>query len=104
MMTKRPTLAPGASTRLQCYSPDRKSTRLNSSHVEISYAVFCLKKKKKRLLLFVKMSSQAAVVRFLSCFPALFQAASGALGCMSLRTCHRLFLGVSGRHVGRVCE
>src|SRR5690349_22149044 len=28
---------------------DRKSTRLNSSHVEISYAVFCLKKKKARL-------------------------------------------------------
>src|SRR5690349_23787943 len=28
-------------------STDRKSTRLNSSHVEISYAVFCLKKKKK---------------------------------------------------------
>src|SRR5690349_23178464 len=27
--------------------PDRKSTRLNSSHVEISYAVFCLKKKTK---------------------------------------------------------
>src|SRR5207253_10210478 len=27
--------------------PDRKSTRLNSSHVAISYAVFCLKKKKK---------------------------------------------------------
>src|SRR6267378_2258233 len=27
--------------------PDRKSTRLNSSHVEISYAVFCLKKKKQ---------------------------------------------------------
>src|SRR5690349_23079329 len=27
---------------------DRKSTRLNSSHVEISYAVFCLKKKKTR--------------------------------------------------------
>src|SRR3989442_5370306 len=26
--------------------PDRKSTRLNSSHVRISYAVFCLKKKK----------------------------------------------------------
>src|SRR5690349_23152115 len=26
---------------------DRKSTRLNSSHVEISYAVFCLKKKKR---------------------------------------------------------
>src|SRR6266571_6713161 len=27
--------------------PDRKSTRLNSSHMSISYAVFCLKKKKK---------------------------------------------------------
>src|SRR5438067_4622059 len=30
---------------------DRKSTRLNSSHVSISYAVFCLKKKKKKLIL-----------------------------------------------------
>src|SRR5438874_4619880 len=29
---------------------DRKSTRLNSSHVEISYAVFCLKKKKNKKL------------------------------------------------------
>src|SRR3712207_8583696 len=29
---------------------DRKSTRLNSSHANISYAVFCLKKKKKHLL------------------------------------------------------
>src|SRR5215475_14873911 len=29
-------------------SRDRKSTRLNSSHVKISYAVFCLKKKKKK--------------------------------------------------------
>src|SRR5438309_8622094 len=29
---------------------DRKSTRLNSSHSSISYAVFCLKKKKKKLI------------------------------------------------------
>src|SRR5688572_32043766 len=29
-------------------APDRKSTRLNSSHSQISYAVFCLKKKKKK--------------------------------------------------------
>src|SRR2546422_1897629 len=29
-------------------APDRKSTRLNSSHGYISYAVFCLKKKKKK--------------------------------------------------------
>src|SRR5699024_2273038 len=28
-------------------TPDRKSTRLNSSHVSISYAVFCMKKKRK---------------------------------------------------------
>src|SRR3989442_8402087 len=31
---------------LRKQQPDRKSTRLNSSHVRISYAVFCLKKKK----------------------------------------------------------
>src|SRR3712207_7484062 len=31
---------------------DRKSTRLNSSHANISYAVFCLKKKKYAVLLF----------------------------------------------------
>src|SRR5699024_12596383 len=32
-----------------CRLQDRKSTRLNSSHVSISYAVFCLKKKKKKI-------------------------------------------------------
>src|SRR3712207_6912533 len=31
--------------------PDRESTRLNSSHAQISYAVFCLKKKQKTALL-----------------------------------------------------
>src|SRR5256885_5489644 len=39
-------LGRGAVTRLVVYI-DRKSTRLNSSHLVISYAVFCLKKKKK---------------------------------------------------------
>src|SRR3712207_8217349 len=34
---------------------DRKSTRLNSSHANISYAVFCLKKKKKSLYLYDKL-------------------------------------------------
>src|SRR5260221_9962178 len=42
---------PGLASRLQdmpAHNPaDRKSTRLNSSHTVISYAVFCLKKKKK---------------------------------------------------------
>src|SRR2546430_10798249 len=32
--------------RRYCWASDRKSTRLNSSHSQISYAVFCLKKKK----------------------------------------------------------
>src|SRR2546430_12833348 len=52
---------PAAPTSLSVYSPapmiglsptrpgiDRKSTRLNSSHSQISYAVFCLKKKKQQ--------------------------------------------------------
>src|SRR2546430_13476932 len=34
-------------TNLIIYQRDRKSTRLNSSHSQISYAVFCLKKKKQ---------------------------------------------------------
>src|SRR5690606_41935671 len=46
-----PSGATAASERVRCRtcrrSLDRKSTRLNSSHVKISYAVLCLKKKKK---------------------------------------------------------
>src|ERR1041385_9451457 len=38
--------------------PDRKSTRLNSSHGYISYAVFCLKKKKKQHQKNTKQASQ----------------------------------------------
>src|SRR2546430_10824766 len=40
----------GAGDIASCKNPegDRKSTRLNSSHSQISYAVFCLKKKKKK--------------------------------------------------------
>src|SRR5207249_11122052 len=37
----------GRSRKERVAARDRKSTRLNSSHVSISYAVFCLKKKKK---------------------------------------------------------
>src|SRR5690554_67276 len=40
-----------AKEKMAIYSLDRKSTRLNSSHVRISYAVFCLKKKNRRLVL-----------------------------------------------------
>src|SRR5439155_19084904 len=47
--SKQPTCSPA---RMTIGSPasDRKSTRLNSSHVAISYAVFCLKKKKLIIL------------------------------------------------------
>src|SRR5438445_13419779 len=42
-------LAPDHAPMIRAHRPrDRKSTRLNSSHANISYAVFCLKKKKTR--------------------------------------------------------
>src|SRR5439155_16265459 len=41
-----PSAVRGRRARLARTAEDRKSTRLNSSHVAISYAVFCLKKKK----------------------------------------------------------
>src|SRR5687768_17995118 len=44
----RRTMAKSASVRPGATWEDRKSTRLNSSHGYISYAVFCLKKKKKK--------------------------------------------------------
>src|SRR2546430_13675323 len=45
----RPLAVPGDETlrRHRLATPDRKSTRLNSSHSQISYAGFCLKKKKQ---------------------------------------------------------
>src|SRR2546427_8861099 len=56
-------LLPGGSSpsvmRVLTASRDRKSTRLNSSHSQISYAVFCLKKKKKKKK---KISSVASIL------------------------------------------
>src|SRR5437667_3089045 len=40
--------SPSTTNRREGLNQDRKSTRLNSSHITISYAVFCLKKKKKK--------------------------------------------------------
>src|SRR5215813_14589936 len=61
----RSTLRCAACHRLFAWRPhhsvDRKSTRLNSSHVRISYAVFCLKKKKQQnntLLIIKKNKNQ----------------------------------------------
>src|SRR5690625_6155865 len=48
------------STRTSCSAAeqeDRKSTRLNSSHVAISYAVFCLKKKNIIVVILISLSS-----------------------------------------------
>src|SRR5437899_4440543 len=44
-----PAATPGWTPRSRSRSIDRKSTRLNSSHLGISYAVFCLKKKRLRV-------------------------------------------------------
>src|SRR5256885_16585473 len=44
---RQPHAPPRVSGRSPSHKRDRKSTRLNSSHLVISYAVFCLKKKKK---------------------------------------------------------
>src|SRR3712207_8152436 len=46
----QPATAPAKICRAFLPGPDRKSTRLNSSHANISYAVFCLKKKKKQYI------------------------------------------------------
>src|SRR2546428_6730103 len=46
--TRRPDERPERENETRPGDPDRKSTRLNSSHDQISYAVFCLKKKKDR--------------------------------------------------------
>src|SRR5205814_4488281 len=47
-MTRAPVAAVAAVRETSIVFGDRKSTRLNSSHLGISYAVFCLKKKKKK--------------------------------------------------------
>src|SRR5690625_6982283 len=46
LLLSGPQMNPGEREQLAAAWGDRKSTRLNSSHVAISYAVFCLKKKK----------------------------------------------------------
>src|SRR5438067_6013588 len=51
---------------------DRKSTRLNSSHVSISYAVFCLKKKKNRATTVVDQPDNYRDHRV--CAPKIFDA------------------------------
>src|SRR6266511_115666 len=58
-------MLPRPSTDAHGHRADRKSTRLNSSHVKISYAVFCLKKKKKKNLItkFIKKKKNIYILR-----------------------------------------
>src|SRR3712207_7692385 len=53
-------------------TPDRKSTRLNSSHANISYAVFCLKKKTKIMIMLVRSDVHTSYLHY----------------CQSLLLCH----------------
>src|SRR2546426_7761559 len=47
-LPRTPNCGSGSNAKRKPSPADRKSTRLNSSHLVISYAVFCLKKKKKK--------------------------------------------------------
>src|SRR5256885_7412931 len=47
---------------------DRKSTRLNSSHLVISYAVFCLKKKKYIRMIYIHMYIHCAIISLFNIF------------------------------------
>src|SRR5262252_9995415 len=56
---RRPRSRVAAAPGCRCRSrSDRKSTRLNSSHTVISYAVFCLKKKKKKCVIQYKIKKK----------------------------------------------
>src|SRR5688572_32540542 len=57
-----PSSSPGIADGPSCFALDRKSTRLNSSHSQISYAVFCLKKKKKQKTAPTKMQHRTRVL------------------------------------------
>src|SRR5256885_13253624 len=52
---------------------DRKSTRLNSSHLVISYAVFCLKKKKKSSYILCKLSDARSIKPLRAAFNHQFE-------------------------------
>src|SRR2546430_11127344 len=58
---------PGLTDRDVAAALDRKSTRLNSSHSQISYAVFCLKKKKRSTTAAQYVSHCPANAHILSC-------------------------------------
>src|SRR2546429_3661430 len=81
---------PAISKSLRSNSRDRKSTRLNSSHGYISYAVFCLKKKKIHVAEGVMDGTERGKVAALE--PRARRARSGAIGMVG---------GLAPAHVAR---
>src|SRR5256884_6630889 len=76
-------------------SPDRKSTRLNSSHGYISYAVFCLKKKNSRIIRTCSGKSSASdAVLALACSSLSGTDPSGTFSCRIAQH-HRLVTSIS---------
>src|SRR2546426_5354869 len=69
---------------------DRKSTRLNSSHLVISYAVFCLKKKKTHIPYSAQGHQPAFVVATVRCIANLTDTAPESIGCACSATFKRL--------------
>src|SRR2546430_2959159 len=83
---------------------DRKSTRLNSSHSQISYAVFCLKKKKisdsspKPRILATTFMTNPSYVRESACTPPAtsISAADASCSLPSLSTCNQFIAPAFG--------
>src|ERR1022692_2684899 len=76
------------------FRSDRKSTRLNSSHLVISYAVFCLKKKKKHNA--VPFSSEA--------HPSELQSPRNRAGVISSSLCPYLWMRVGNAAALSICS
>src|SRR5699024_3128325 len=79
---------------------DRKSTRLNSSHVSISYAVFCLKKKTFQTLFPTHSTYQTTIIhlQFFQNILWLYRGICGSLHITSLRVPNRLPLHSHNNH------
>src|SRR5258705_699702 len=82
---------------------DRKSTRLNSSHLGISYAVFCLKKKKQQLSYFMTLTSTDDYKIIQPRCVSAWDCVSGHpdICCMTASSCMSYIVSLSTRHVCR---
>src|ERR1039457_4692795 len=87
-------IGPGAFrfARMNIHQPDRKSTRLNSSHLVISYAVFCLKKNKIE-----QRGDRIRNGRRGQRFPTTMQPRRPKLTSASMRRCYCFFFFLNNR-------